>query len=186
MRIDAAMLFYLRGNLDTGLYAAPYRLVEGLYSVTMVLCVTALPRLSRAWADSASGWRGEWTHALGFLAVLIGAPILVLAAVPGVLIQMLYGPSYAPAVSMLRILTPASLLLCVGAMVGIGLTSIGREHAQLKLTAIALLVNVLLNYVLIPRLGGIGAALATLLAALVYVGIGAVILYRSSASHGAR
>lgn len=185
MRIDAAMLFYLRGNLDTGLYGAPYRLVEGLYSVAMVLCFTALPRLSRAWADSTSSWRKEWTHALGFLTVLIGPPILVFATVPGVLIQKLYGSSYAPAMGILRILTPASLLLCVGAVVGIGLTSIGREHAQLKLTAIALLVNVLSNFILIPPLGGIGAALATLLAALVYVSIGAVILYRCSANRGA-
>lgn len=37
LRVDTAMLFYLRGDIETGLYGASYRLVEGVCSAAIVV-----------------------------------------------------------------------------------------------------------------------------------------------------
>ena len=178
LRVGAAILFYVHGSREAGLYAAPYRLVEGLYGVATVVCATALPRLSRAWAAGGEPWRTELWHALAAVGFLALGPVAAFVAVPNLLINSLYGPPYAEAATTLAILAPGSLLLCVSAMIGVGLTSVGLEYAQLKVTGAALLVNLLTSWFLIPGLRGNGAALATAAAALTYLSIGGVVLHR--------
>lgn len=169
LRIDSAMLFYFRGDLETGLYGASYRLVEGVYSATLVVCATSLPRFSQAWSYNASTWMREWWRGLFFVLFLILLPTVLFTVVPDTIITLLYGQSFAMAARSLRLLGPATFVLCTGLIFGIALTSIGQEKNQLKITFIALLSNVLLNFWLIPAYGGVGAALATFISGLIYL-----------------
>jgi O-antigen/teichoic acid export membrane protein len=179
LRIGSTMLFYLRGDLETGLYGASYRLVEGVYSATLVVCSTSLPRFSQAWSYNVSAWMKEWWRGLFFVLSLILLPAILFTAVPQAIITLLYGQSFAKAASSLRFLGPATFVLCMGSIFGIALTSIGEERNQLKITFIALLSNVFLNFLLIPVYGGIGAALATLISGMVYLLLGQISLSRT-------
>ena len=171
LRINTAMLFYLRGDTETGLYGASFRLVEGVYSAAIVVCTTALPRLSLKWSHGPVHWRKEWHHVLGMLMAVVSIPAIGFTFVPDFLVHILYGPSFTGAAASLRLLGPATFVLCISYGYGIALTSLGLERRQLLIGFVALVFNVCFNLWLIPPLGGPGAALATLISAVVYVSL---------------
>ena len=169
LRVDMTILYYLRGDAQAGLYGASYRLVEGVYSGALVICAVSLPRMAGAWSHGVREWRQEWVRAVRLLLLIVipVAAVLCVAAAP--VIGLLYGAEFAQAAGALRILAPATVFLCLGYVYGAALTSIGREWAQMAITALALLANVLLNFLLIPSYGGQGAAFATLVSAVAYL-----------------
>jgi O-antigen/teichoic acid export membrane protein len=96
-------------------------------------------------------------------AVMVGAAILgALLAGPAVL--LLFGAEFAPAVAPLRLLMPAVLLLSVNSVLMNYLASSGMPPVTVYSPAAATVVNVALNLWLIPRLGGTGAAVSSLVA----------------------
>jgi O-antigen/teichoic acid export membrane protein len=177
------MVFYIRGQAETGFYSASYRLVEGVYTAAVVVCTTGLPRLSAGWSRDLRGWRGEWNRLLQTLMVITGVPALLFAALPDRIIGLIYGHAFIPAAASLKILGPAMLFVCLGNAYGYALLSVGREKSQLAITIVAFLINVAINLILIPSMGGPGAAIATLISAIGYIGLAKVLLNRTIKKH---
>ena len=171
LRVDTAMLYFFKGETETGYYAVSYRLVEGLCSATLVLCAVVLPRMSRGWGSGIKSWIYEWRQSSILLVCLVALPALLFWAIPGMIIHHLYGLQFMRAAASLRVLGPASAILCLGYLQGSALTSIGLERHQLAITATGLLTNIGMNLWLIPWLGGVGAAWSTLASAIVYVAL---------------
>ena len=169
LRVDTAMIYLFKGEAETGYYAASYRLVEGLCSATLVLCAVVLPRMSKGWGSGLKSWAYEWRQSSTALICLVALPALLFWVVPGTIIGHLYGLQFMRAAASLKVLGPASAILCFGYLQGSALTSIGLERRQLAITAAGLSANVGLNLWLIPWLGGVGAAWATLGSAVLYV-----------------
>lgn len=169
LRVNTAMLFYLRGDIETGFFGASYRLVEGVYTAVIVVCATALPSLSHKWSHGPSQWKKEWSHVMVMLVAVISIPVIAFTLMPGLIVHFVYGSSFERAADSLQLLGPATFVLCIGYGYGIGLTSLGLERRQLMISLVALVFNMCSNLWLIPPLGGSGAAIATLISAVVYV-----------------
>lgn len=178
LRIDMTLLYYFRGDGETGFYGASYRLVEGMVSAALVVCSVALPRMAAAWAKGIAEWRRECSRAHQILMLIAVPAAVILTAFPKQITLLLYGSKFAESAQSLRILGPATLLLGLGFVYASALTSIGLVWVQFRITVVALIVNVLLNCLWIPRFAGPGAALATLVAALAYVMMAHIVIRR--------
>jgi O-antigen/teichoic acid export membrane protein len=165
LRVDASILYFLKGDMETGFYGASFRLVEGVLSGALVVSSIALPRLSRGWGVHIAQWRSEWRQTTQTLLALAVIPACLFTLLPDVLIRLFYGQEFGESARSLQVLGLATFALCFVQLAATGLTSVGQEYLQLKIAVGALCANVLLNLILIPPLGGIGAAVATLLSA---------------------
>lgn len=158
---DTIMLYVIRGDGETGLYNAAYRVYEGLANVGQVLQTVLIPRLSRHYVANRAAY-GRLARR-GLLAAGLLAPA---TAAAGLLlgeraVVLLFGPAYASAGQVLQLLSigfvvvlPLCALYAVALSAGAG--------AWLLRTAVAgCVANVALNLVLIPRFGMHGAAAAT-------------------------
>jgi O-antigen/teichoic acid export membrane protein len=181
LRVDTTILYYLRGDRETGLYGASYRLVEGVYSAAIVVCSVSLPRMAAAWSSDMDRWRQEWRRTWQLLLLIVVPAGALLFLGSGPIVQLLYGVAFADAVASLRILGPSTIVLGLGTIYGAALTSTGREMTQLGITLAALIANVILNLLWIPPYGGKGAALATLASAFGYVTLAHVALQQNLA-----
>ncbi len=96
------------------------------------------------------------------LMLYLGLPLaLVIFVFPEQLIQQLYGVSYLEGVTLLLILTVTQLInLGTGAISQMMLMA-DFEHRWFRFSAISLIANIVLNVLLIPRYGGIGAAIGS-------------------------
>ena len=159
--VDGVMLGVLRTDAETGLYAAAYKVYEGLTYGAMAISTVLTPRLSALFVSDRQkhrvmSFRG--VAASAGLAVAVGAVGYALATP---LLVLLFGAGYAAA-------TPAFRILCLGLPVVFAIwilhaiaISVDREALLLRTALVGLTVNVGLNLFVIPRYGGSGAAAAT-------------------------
>jgi O-antigen/teichoic acid export membrane protein len=158
---DFLFLRVLRDARAVGFYAAAYTLVTFFLNVGATYNLSLLPSLTRLRGDPAARQR-LYDSAMAHV-FAVGLPIAVGGSlVAGGLVRLLYGPEFGPAALPLALLIwwiPLNLLRDVPLM---AVLSEGGERIAFRITAQAAGLNVALNLLLIPGLGLLGAAIATL------------------------
>ncbi len=161
-RVDTLLLGYLRPVREVGLYGAAFKLLDlGTIAATTLLW-PLIPILSRslgALAPDGLALARRIVEAVGVVALPVAATAPYVA---GPVILALYGPAFIDAASVIGILAVVFVVLALclaGVVINI---SAGRVQYDYWNTALAVVVNIALNLVLIPRFGIVGAAYATL------------------------
>jgi len=162
--VDAVMLMAMRGDVETGLYSAAYRIYEGAIYGAAVLSAVLTPRLSSEFVRDrtrfASLARKGLLASIGIAAVL-GLAITAIAT--PVLVWLFHDPSFAMAARALQILSAGLLVTFpIWILQAIAIAT-STEGVLLRATAIGVIVNVVANLFLIPAAGRDGAALATVI-----------------------
>lgn len=161
-RIDMVMLSLIKGDLETGLYGAAYRIMESLLFISTAVNSAALPALARLLASSPAEVGVIFRQAFRWL-VWLGLPMAVGLTMTATPVMALFGKGYGEAAPCLQVLAWALFLMFINHLSGTLLTAAGRQVMLAKICAVALAANVLLNLLLIPRFGRMGAAWVTLL-----------------------
>lgn len=162
MKIDIVMLGKMSGDRETGLYSAASRLSEGFYFVPMIIASSFMPMLLRARALGNTQYKESL---LSFyvlmvrLSLIIAIPFTILAPL---LIDTLFGDDYVGSVTILRVHIWASVAVFLGVASSQYFTAERQQKMSLYRTLMGLIVNVVLNFLLIPIYGAMGAAIATL------------------------
>jgi O-antigen/teichoic acid export membrane protein len=159
-RVDSVMLQQLVGDLENGIYAQAFRLLDAINQPAYLFSVILLPLFSGLLA------RGDSVTALSKLAfsllyvlcltILLG----VYFAAPG-LMDLLYLDHSASSAPVLQVLLFSSLAFGTTFVFGTLLTAKGDLNLLNKVAFIGFVLNIVLNLILIPRYGAIGAAFAT-------------------------
>jgi stage V sporulation protein B len=163
---DKLLTTALIGTEGTGNLTAGFVIVFGiteLLSITVLVAV--FPLMSRAYASGMREMFNFMVEKLSFFNLLVSLPIgiyMSLLAVP--LASLLFGPDFTRVAGIMRILIWYTVVNMIAAVFAQGLII---QHHQRRLLAIrtgGLLVNIVLNLILLPRLGVNGSATANLIA----------------------
>ncbi|MEW5798544.1 MAG: flippase [Bacteroidota bacterium] len=169
-RIDAVMLSFMTPESVVGWYGAAYRFFDVLMFLPSIYSMALFPLLSKLWATKENAVSVTTQKSLQFI-VLAGIPISICVfTFSHEIIELFFGAEeYFQSILLLRIFSVGLLLVYIDFVLGTALFASDRQR-QWTLTAfLAMLLNPVLNYLLIPYTqvnegnGGIGAALATLL-----------------------
>jgi O-antigen/teichoic acid export membrane protein len=87
------------------------------------------------------------------------------------IIKLIYGHAFMDATLSFKILLPATIFLFLHPLLGFVLISQNKPHLLVPASFGALLVNVSLDFALIPKYGNVGASVASLTAYMVLFGI---------------
>jgi O-antigen/teichoic acid export membrane protein len=156
---DRFFLYVFATPTVVGLYDAAYRVIQPFYVISLVVGDAMYSSLSRAFGTDrlASVFR-VYVDRMCFATIPLG---FFLAAFSGLVISIIYGPAYAEAASYLAVL---GWVITFGYTAGIAVlpfTGWNRPREYGNATATGGVVNLALNVALIPALGGLGAAWAT-------------------------
>jgi PST family polysaccharide transporter len=163
MKVDIVMLGKLSGDRSVGIYSAATRLSEGFYFIPMIIASSVAPMLLRARARSAEQYM-LGLFQLYILMVRMSLAIAVLLAVASpLLIGLLFGSDFSEASAVLRLHIWAAIAVFLGVASSQYLINEGLQKLSLCRTLTGLVVNILLNLLLIPHFGAVGAAIATLI-----------------------
>ena len=163
MRIDQTMLTLMQGDHENGIYAAAQRLSEVLFFIPLAVMGAAAPTLLRSHGrDLVEYMRrlGRVSMSLAWAAILIALPVSLLA---GWIVVTLFGRAFADSGPVLALHIWSAPALFLGVAAGNWFVAEGRQRALLLRTGSGAVLNVLLNFWLIPTHGARGAAIATLL-----------------------
>jgi O-antigen/teichoic acid export membrane protein len=162
-RVDTIVLSQFVSEFEVGLYNVAYNLVLTLLGLTASFGAAVMPTLAHEHArDPASilPWYYSSVKALMF----IGLPIAVggtLLAQP--IIGFLYQPEIAPAAVVLAILVWDIPFVMYHSFSGQIANSTVREGAAARIYISLGFINLALNLIMVPRIGVIGSAFATVL-----------------------
>ena len=161
---DVVLLALLIGEVAVGLYTAAYRICFLVMLIAHSLQVAYLPDLSRA-AHRSAARAGELVNrALEFsaaLAVPMAVGGIVLASP---LLVHLFGPEYGEGAEAFRLLLVSLAFIFLHGVFGLTLLAHDRTRVLMWIQAFGATLNVILNLILIPRHGIVGAAVATVAA----------------------
>ncbi len=163
---DVVVITILLGTGPAGYYTAAYSLCYLLLAIAVSTSVSFLPLLTRAHLEG-EGPLGDAAGRAIELAAAIGAPLVVGGMLlAGPLLHLVFGPGYEAGAGALAV-----LLLSIGCIFLWGtvhnvLLVCDRTGAEMWTIAVAAILNVGLNLLLVGRYGLVGAAGSTALAEL--------------------
>jgi O-antigen/teichoic acid export membrane protein len=160
-RADTLIISLYEPYDEVGLYTLAYRVLELALVVGTVFLNTTFPILSEAVARDEARARRTIEASLE-VCVVLGAPLVAagLALAPQI-IELAGGDDFAGAAEPLRILLAAGALAWINGVFGYALIARDRQASALWLNVTALVFNVGLNFLLIPRYGIVAAAVVT-------------------------
>jgi O-antigen/teichoic acid export membrane protein len=159
---DVVILKVFSGDAEIGAYSAAYKIFEGLMILPAVVLAATFPPLARA--NNQREKQRRWEVALVALLLTLGVGVGgVLFLGSGRIVALLYGAGFTRAVPSLRVLSLAVPILFVNFGLTHFLIARDLEQRNVVFAGLMLVVNVAVNLILIPRLGGPGAAWATLI-----------------------
>ncbi len=161
-RIDVLFIQKLVSLDAVAMYAVAYSLYRLPLIVSAVIVAPAYTTFSGQFASHGSiDARSIRTTVVvqSALAVIAG---LILCAAPSIWLTILYGERYSSSATILICLAFALPAIFLNNLTGVLLNAMRKERLPLKSTALGAIVNVGMNSVLIPLLGILGAAVATI------------------------
>lgn len=164
MRIDQIMIKDMLGEKEVGLYSAAARISEVWYFIPMLLTNSLFPSIVNAKKVSETLYLARLQRLYTFL-VWMGVTIaLPMTFMSNWLITLLYGKAYIDAGQVLMIHIWAAVFVSLGVASGSWYTSENLQRYAFYRTFLGAIINVALNLILIPILGLVGAAIATVIA----------------------
>ena len=163
LRIDQVLIGHMLDTKAVGYYAAAVKIAEIIYFIPGIICASLFPAIINAKKTSALLYHQRLVrlYLLLFLsAIAISLPLSLLSHW---VITLLFGESFAPAAQILTIYTWSSVGLFLGTAMSQYLMAENLTKVIFAANIIAMVTNIILNLVLIPKIGLSGAALATLI-----------------------
>ncbi|MDP1849675.1 MAG: oligosaccharide flippase family protein, partial [Solirubrobacteraceae bacterium] len=165
--LDTILLSVTRSAQEAGLYSAPYRLFLALNVLGTFAAYALLPRIARAVEAGAAADAIARAGLQRALMPLAGYGLLVLGAVEIAgedMLRLLFGGRFAGQGDVFLVLCVAVPWFSVAFPVGYALIARDANRRFFAGAAVAGVLNLVLNAVLIPLFGPIGAAVATAVA----------------------
>lgn len=163
LRIDQVMLGQIEGSAAVGIYAVASRISEFWYFVPTAISTAAFPFLVRLKMRNAKQYEKRVQELLDILTWL-GITVAIMVSLIGPpLITMLFGVAYASAGGLLVVHVWGGVFMAPRALVSKWL--IAEEALQYSVLSqgSGAVLNIILNLLLIPNFGAMGAAIATVL-----------------------
>jgi O-antigen/teichoic acid export membrane protein len=167
---DTLLLGFLLSSTAVGLYNAAYRPLAAILTVSATYALALFPALSRTYSGDGQQFSELVLRSLRLTAICaipIGVSGSFLAAP---LVELLFGADYAGAAPVLQVLSWSATLVVLRVTFRQALAASGRQRLDLICATVATAINIGLNLVFIPVFGIVGAAVATLVSEVVWVG----------------
>ena len=161
MRIDQVMLGEMIGENEVGIYSVAVRLTETWFFIPLTVCSSTFPAIMNSWAGDKELFYKQIQklyNLMAFIAYCIAIPVTIFS---GWIIELFFGAAYYKSGPLLGVLIWSVLIMNLGSARTLFLISMNWTRLLFITLLFGSLLNILLNYILIPKYGAMGAAIAT-------------------------
>lgn len=159
---DRIMLKLMINDTETGYYSAAVTCACMTGFVFSALIDSFRPMIFDE-KKNESGFEFSMCRLYSLIIYLSLMQSIVFSLGSGLIIRILYGAEYEPAKNILRILVWYTTFSYLGSVRNIWILAEGKQKYLWFINLSGALTNVALNYFLIPVMGGVGAAIASLI-----------------------
>jgi O-antigen/teichoic acid export membrane protein len=164
--LDVIVLGFLKGFKDVGYYSSGIKINMMCIPFLTAMSVVLMPQIANSFKEGNKGViKSLIKESLEFV-ILFGVPMtcgLVLLAPE--LILVFSGDQFTPSILTMQITAPLLLIIGISTICSVQiLTPVSKDKENAIAVIFGLLVSVILNLILIPRYGYLGATITNLLA----------------------
>jgi O-antigen/teichoic acid export membrane protein len=163
MKIDQVMLGNMASNEMVGNYAAAVKFSEVWYFFPLAVCTSAFPSIMRAKQESEPEYYAKLQQLYDLLAWIALVIAIIMTFGAELLVKSLLGPEYLAAGKILVLHIWAGPFVFLGVARSQWLMAENLTRLSFACTFLGTVVNLGLNFWLIPLYGGNGAAIATVI-----------------------
>ncbi len=161
--VSTTMLSLMVGDAAVGWYNVAYRLIFAMMVLPMGVTRAVYPALSASFNSNPQMFNNIFakTFKLMFITGTVAATFLSMLAEP--IIVTLFGEDYRNAAGALRILVWATAFYYIGTIMTHTSRATGHQNYTARVVGASAILNVILNFILIPRYSYVGASFAALM-----------------------
>lgn len=163
MKIDAVML-KTAGSTVVGIYSSAASISEAWYFIPVTIVTSVFPAIIHARKTDFARYEKRLSNLYDLL-VYISLPVAIFVSFfANDIIHIIYANRFNGAGAMLSIHIWSGIFVFLGSASSQYLLAEGYTKIAFYRTAVGAIANIILNFWLIPKYGGIGASIATLIA----------------------
>jgi len=162
LKIDILMLKAISGLSEVGYYSIAAQLSEGWYFIPAILTSTYMPKLHNSKSFNDTSYYFQISTLSSYFVLLSYSVVLFTLLFSDSLVVFIYGEKFAATSLILQIHIFAGIFFTLRNIFSKWLILEELYYLSLWSQLLGALSNVILNLLLIPIYGGIGAAIATL------------------------
>lgn len=163
LRIDQVMIKQMLDVTQVGIYSVAARLTEAFYFIPIIITQSLLPAIINAKAVSQQRYDSRIQDMLSLLfliAIFVGVFMSIFVRP---ILKICFGAEFLPAQPVVMVYVWSSLFIFLGLGSRKWIINENLQIFAMLATFIGAVANIILNYMMIPRYGIIGAAYATIL-----------------------
>ena len=160
---DKIMLKSMIGNAEVGFYAAAWSIANITNFVFAAIIDSMRPVIFNLKRTDEALYKEKVSKLFGIVIYLSLAQSIFIACLAKLIVYIMYGKAYSDVTPILQIVIWYTSFSYIGAVRGVWLLAEEKQKYLWQISLIGMIANIVLNFVFIPWLGAIGAAIATLI-----------------------
>lgn len=164
MKIDQVMIGTILGQKALGIYSTVVQLSEGFYFIPIVIVTSLFPAIISFRNTDPERYKIRLQNLYDLMVILSLAIAIGMSLCSEWIYSMVYKAEYQSGAAVLIVHVWAGIFVFLGSASGQYLIAEGYTGISLIRTSAGAVVNIVLNLILLPKMGIIGAAWATLFA----------------------
>jgi len=162
-KVDQVMIGQMLGNEAVGVYSAAVRISELWYFIPVVVVGSVFPSIIEAKKRSDALYYARLQSLFDVMSLMSVPIAIIMTIVAPFVIDVLYGSAYEKSDSVLIIHIWISIFVFLGVANSKWFLVEDLQRLMFVRAVLSAVINILLNYILIPKYGVEGAAVASLI-----------------------
>ncbi len=163
LRVDIVILKAMSTEREVSMFYAPHSILLHLQNIPVAIVMAFFPFMSRSSSDNKATFSAAYEKIFKYL--LIASILITIGGyfLSHEITMLVFGPSFSDAVRPFQVLILATPFLFLHTLMSFSLVSNSKQLLLIPSSLIALLCNVVLDLIMIPSLGAMGASIASLI-----------------------
>jgi len=177
-RTDTIMLNLMVGDPYVGLYSAAYRITEVPALLPGLLMLALFPVLSSLFKSSPASFGKTYALIIKYLFYLAIPIAMVITLTARPLVKLFYEIEFIDSARAIQVLIWATAIMFMTMVQGSTFVAANKQMVSMKICAVTVVLNILMNFILIPKYNYVGASIATVFTELFGFAVGTYFLSR--------
>jgi O-antigen/teichoic acid export membrane protein len=160
--IDSILLSKLMGDREVGWYSIPYKITYAFQFIPLALVAALYPKFSEYFVENKNKLAYTLERSIKYLLIIVFPIVVGISILARDIVLSLYTTEYLNSVLPLQILLIGLIFSFISFPLGSFLNACNKQISQTVIVFFIMVINIISNLILIPRLGVVGAALSAL------------------------
>jgi O-antigen/teichoic acid export membrane protein len=160
--IDSILLSKMMGDIQVGWYSIPYKITYAFQFIPLALVAALYPRFSEYFVNNKERLAYILERGIKYLLIIVFPITVGIGILSRDIILSIYTEEFINSILPLKILLAGLVFSYLSFPIGAFLNACNRQVTQTIIVFVVMVLNIVLNVILIPIYGVVGAAIAAL------------------------